>query len=337
MKPDWTAALVGCGRIAGLLDEPRSRGPVQTHAQAYHQHPAFKLTAVVDPKASRREALGKRWRVPGRFASLNAFLEKERVDVISLCSPSELHFDQAKQILLAQNPPRVLFMEKPVCLDEADLDRLLDLERTGRTRILVHHPRRFDPAYQKLARRIRSGVLGPLVEGISTTYGGWMNSGVHLVHTLRLLLPGEPKIANVSTAPGGRAGDDNLHLTLRWEGAPVSFRTFDERLYQMFECDLRFQRGRVQLLNFGQAIAVWETAVNDWGERILVPAEGSPFQALQRPLAHALDRIDACLAGKTPQGDPEGVGLTAVRETMRLMWRARALASAKELSHAARS
>lgn len=325
LKAMWRVGIVGCGRIAGLKDVPRSQGPVETHAQAYHRHPAFQLVAAADPSAERRHLFQKTWKVPLICSSLEEMLTRERLDAVSLCSPMELHFVQARWILSAGAPPQVLLMEKPVCLFPEELNRLRNLEgRTG-IRIAVNHTRRFDPEYRRLAELTRMGQLGSLIEGKGTYYGGWFNGGSHLVDTLRMLLHAEPKVLQASVCPGGRGEDHNLNVLLSADGAEIRMEGFQETYFQRFEADLCYESGRVRLMDLGTQIVMERVKVNPLGERVLVPLDGFPRNASDGPLANAVEAMEAELQGK-PIFRRMGVDLDSAAPSMDLLWRAQELA-----------
>ena len=332
----WTAGIVGCGKIAGAKDRPSRSGPVRTHAQAYLRQPGFRLAACVNPSAGSLRAFKKSWKVPNGYRSLAELLENERLDVVSLCSPSELHAAHIKEVFSSARKPKLLFVEKPVCLSEREQQELLqESERTG-LKILVNHSRRFDPAHRQLRELIRSGKLGYLVQARAVYYGGWINNGVHLIDTLRMLLPQELTLVSSRPAGHGRGKDANLDLELRAGEAPVEIRAFDERHYQLFEMDLLFEQGRVRLLDAGFELRAEKVTVNRWEERELKPLPGFPKKGLISPLAEAMKAIGMILEGKARVSD-WGTDLPSALRTMRFLWKAQQLAESpaqNEVAHA---
>ncbi|MFZ5447596.1 MAG: Gfo/Idh/MocA family protein [Thermodesulfobacteriota bacterium] len=329
-KPIWRAAIVGCGKIAGLKDRPREHGVVTTHAQAYHRHPGFAMAAVVSQPLADAWRFQEIWSVPQVYASIGEMLAQEYLDVVSICTPNEFHFLQAQEILLGPNRPKVLFIEKPVCLKATELHELLEISRQTGVAVLVNHTRRFDPAHLQSAELIQSGQLGLLLMGRGVYYGGWMHNGVHFIDTLRMLMNAEPVIVSASPgkAPSGKPGDQNLDVHLALGQAPVAVESFDEAYYQLFEMELRFERGRLRFLDFGSRIYLEQVQINEIGERELVPMSGSPLQGLDSPLSAAMQAIDAELRGHSRLKEL-GVDLASASGTMNLIWRARELAAAQ--------
>ena len=321
-KPTWRVGIVGCGRIAGRNDHPRTDGPVVTHAQAYYRHPSFELTAAVNRGVEGLREFQHTWHVPRGYLSLEEMLDSGQLDVISICSPNELHFSQAVQILTSHARPKVLLIEKPVCLGAEELASLIDLAQRTEVEVIVNHTRRFDPAHRQLAQLVRSGKLGPLVEGRCTYYGGWLHNGTHLVDTVRMLFDEEPHVVSAVVASGGRIGDHNLDVQLQVGNAKILLEAFDETYYQLFESEFRFESGRVQLLDFGARIVIEQVELNEIGERVLIPTKESPLQGLVSPLYYAVESIDAHLRGRNVFHEL-GVDLSAAALTMRTIWRAK--------------
>lgn len=332
----WKVGIVGCGKIAGSKDKPARSGPVRTHAQAYRRQPGFQLAACVNPTGEPLRAFQKKWNVSNGYCSLMEMLEKETLDVLSLCSPSGFHASQIEEALASAWKPKLLFVEKPVCLLEREQQSLLRKAGDSGLKILVNHSRRFDPAHQELRKRIGAETLGSLVQARCLYYGGWINNGVHLIDTLRMLLPQPLSLVSSRPSGHGRGSDANLDLDLESGGAPVEVRAFDERRYQLFEMDLCFERGRVRLLDAGFQLTAEKVKTNAWEERVLVPLPGFPRKGLVSPLAEAVRAIAKILEGKAKASD-WGADLPSALKTMQFLWQAQQIAGApaqREIAHA---
>jgi predicted dehydrogenase len=320
------AAIVGCGRIAGG-HLTATDGPVWTHAQAYVRHGATTLAGACDPDPIQRQRFAALWQVPV-YETAVELLERQRPDVISICSPNRFHAEHL--VLAAARPdgPRAVFVEKPICLEPDELTRiekaLGDGLRDGAARpaphVLVNHTRRYDRAHQRVAAAARAGEYGRLLGGRIDYYGGWLHNGTHLVDLLRMVCG---DVAVTATAPGavGRNGDDCPNVWLDAAGAEVVMYGFDERHYQLFEVDLRFARARVLFEDFGGTIRVQLLAENALGERYLdAPAE-ERMRGLQEPLLNAVDALVRAVAEGAPI-EPTGATVRDAAATMQVMWEA---------------
>lgn len=319
MTAPFTAAIVGCGRIAGRCDEPSPTGPVRTHAQAYHRHGAFRLDAVCDPDAEALAEFATRWRVARTYDSFDRFLEQEQPAVVSLCSRTGAHYGQLTR-LLDYGGARVIFVEKPLCERRGELADVLARAAASKAAIVVNHTRRFDPGHLRIAREIADGRFGRLVGGRCEYYGGWLNNGTHAVDTLRMWL-GDLAVATArrSPIPETRPGDPCLDVRLQTtSGAVVEVGACDERYYQVFELDLRFEAGRVLSTDFGRQLRLDVVETNAWCERELAPLDG-PLAALTDPCLHPIARIADVLGGRIGSA-ATGATLVDAAATMGIVW-----------------
>lgn len=86
----YKAAIIGCGMIAGRFEDfsvPRT----YSHAKAYRKNSAIGDLAFYDPDAGRASELAAK--TSGRdFATLSEIMADFRPDIVSVCTPDNLHF-----------------------------------------------------------------------------------------------------------------------------------------------------------------------------------------------------------------------------------------------------
>ena len=79
-------AIVGCGRIA-----KNHFGSIEKHSED------FELVSVCDNNKQSLVVATEQYSVNG-YLSLTEMLEKEQLDIVSLCTPSGVHPEQAKEV-----------------------------------------------------------------------------------------------------------------------------------------------------------------------------------------------------------------------------------------------
>ncbi|BDP41607.1 streptomycin biosynthesis protein StrI [Deinococcus aetherius] len=146
-----TVAILGCG----------NRG-----ADVYARHLAAqgaRVTHLVDPRPARlaevasRHGLGPEACFPGE----DAFFALGRVaDAVVIATPDDAHVAPCLRALALGYD---VLLEKPVCLEEADLERLLAAEAAARGRVTVCHVLRATPFFRRVREALESGRLGRLV------------------------------------------------------------------------------------------------------------------------------------------------------------------------------
>jgi len=129
----------------------------RSHAEGYAAYPEmYEIAALCDISAARRDAVADEFGIPERPDSLEQILDLG-LDVIDICTPSGLHFDQATAAMEAGHD---VVIEKPAARSLAEIDALMaTAERTGRTACPIFQYR-FGHGLQKLHHLIAKGVAG---------------------------------------------------------------------------------------------------------------------------------------------------------------------------------
>src|SRR3984885_4875293 len=122
------AAVIGVGYLGRF------------HAQKYAQAQACQLVAVVDVRAVAREAALREFACEA-LADYRELLG--RVDVVSVVTPTPVHFAIARDFLASGVH---VLVEKPITETAAEARELIELARANRCVLQVGHLERFNPA-----------------------------------------------------------------------------------------------------------------------------------------------------------------------------------------------
>lgn len=164
----------------------------QAHVRILAQHPDAELVGVVDTNADRAEEIARQFhtRVFDHHLDL-----AECVQAVCVVTPTVFHYPIAADLL---RRGLAVFVEKPLALDLAEAEELVDLSRRHGSLLQVGHIERFNPAYEDLKRRpLRPKYVEVerhgLFTGRSTDIGAVLDL---MIHDLDLLLDllGEPVV-----------------------------------------------------------------------------------------------------------------------------------------------
>ena len=150
--------VVGAGLVANAV-----------HLPLLAELPGFELAALADPSPSAREAASRRHRIPHALADHRALLGLPDIDAVLVCSPNGTH---ARVTLDALASGRHVLVEKPLCLDPADADRVVAAAEAAGRVVQVGCMKRYDPAYEALLADLHSG--GELLHIASATFDPWL-------------------------------------------------------------------------------------------------------------------------------------------------------------------
>ncbi len=147
-------AVIGCGNRGG---------------DVYARHLSAQGAAIshlVEADTPRLERLRQRYGLDEAacFSDWNRFFDRGRVaDAVVIATPDDSHVEPC---LRALELGYHVLLEKPICLQAADLDRLLAAEKESGGSVTVAHVLRSTPFFLALHGVVASGELGRLV-GVS--------------------------------------------------------------------------------------------------------------------------------------------------------------------------
>jgi predicted dehydrogenase len=149
------------------------------HIRAYQKNPHCELVAV----GSRRAESAKEKAVVGGapdatiYTDLTALLSDERVDVVSITTPSHLH---AEQVIQAAEAGKHMVVEKAIGLDLDELKEMRDAVRQAKVKTVVSFVLHWNPSLINTKALLDAGAIGRIFygecdywHGVSDWYSGW--------------------------------------------------------------------------------------------------------------------------------------------------------------------
>lgn len=128
----------------------------------------FDLRALADPSERVRETLSARYAADAH-ADWRSLVEREELDAILVCSPHATH---AEVVLGALDAGLHVLVEKPLCIDPQDVDRIASTSQRSGLVVQVGYMKRFDPAYEELLADLPEMESLRYVDVV--TYDPWM-------------------------------------------------------------------------------------------------------------------------------------------------------------------
>ncbi|MEV4493611.1 Gfo/Idh/MocA family oxidoreductase [Micromonospora coxensis] len=193
-------------------------------------HPAFEVTALVDPQPAVRERARDTHAVPFAYADVDD-LPAGAADLVVVAVPNHLHATVAARLLRRGVP---VFLEKPVCLTSTEAELLADAERAGGAVLLAGSAARWRADVGALVEV--AAELGPIrhvdvawvrARGVPDA-GGWftrrdlsgggalVDLGWHLLDTVLPLLGAAPVTHAVGSVSDDFVNDDAAQAA--WRG-----------------------------------------------------------------------------------------------------------------------
>jgi UDP-N-acetyl-2-amino-2-deoxyglucuronate dehydrogenase len=220
-------AVVGCGRIS------------KNHFAAIEKHAdRIELAAVCDTDQATLAAHAKQYRVPG-YLALAELLEREKVDLVALCTPSGMHPDQA--VLAAGSGVHVM-TEKPMATRWHDGLRMVKACDEAGVRLFVVKQNRRNATLQLLKRALderRFGKIHMVQLNVFWTRpqsyydsakwrgtwefdgGAFMNQASHYVDLLDWLIGPVDKVQAMMSTSRDIEVEDTGVLNIRWRSGAL--------------------------------------------------------------------------------------------------------------------
>jgi predicted dehydrogenase len=206
------------------------------HAEALRAYPHADIRAVASPTAGHAKAFAERFSVPHHFTDYKKMLAMPEIDMVAVGAPNDLH---CAITLDAAAAGKHVVVEKPLCLNLAEADRMIAACREAKVKLMYAEELCFAPKYVRLKQLLDSGALGqptllkqsekhdgphaPHFWDVERSGGGvTMDMGCHAVEFFRWML-GRPKIksvyAQMSTDVHAQKtrGEDNAILILEFD------------------------------------------------------------------------------------------------------------------------
>ncbi len=229
--------IIGCGVIA-----PSHISGVRENAARAEVVGLYDL--ILDRAKERQAELD----IPFATDDIDAFLARDDIDVVSICTPSGAHSDG---VIAAVQAGKHVLCEKPLGITHEQLDAAIAAAAQAGVKLGCVFQRRTEPVNRQLRQLLQDGKLGKIVfaDLVGKDYrapeyyrsAGWrgtirfdrgclMNQGVHYLDLL-LWLMGEPVVEVAGfwdTLRHDIEAEDTLAATLRFASgalATVSYTT----------------------------------------------------------------------------------------------------------------
>ncbi|MGQ9629666.1 MAG: Gfo/Idh/MocA family protein [bacterium] len=156
----YRVGIIGCGRVASLLESDPLRPHPCTHAGGYAAVSKTRLVAGCDINPQRLRDFKERWGVSRLYTDYREMLKRERLDLVSVCTWTDTHCEIV--CAAARAGVRGIVCEKPMALDLGQCDRMIETCDKRGVKLVINHERRWESHYIKAREMVRAGYIGEL-------------------------------------------------------------------------------------------------------------------------------------------------------------------------------
>ncbi|NLC08262.1 MAG: Gfo/Idh/MocA family oxidoreductase, partial [Syntrophomonadaceae bacterium] len=139
--------LIGCGRIS------------KNHFEAIAAQPDARCIACCDIIEERVREAAEKYEIPYWTTKYEEMLQRDDLDLISICTPSGLHPEHG---IMAARAGKHVLTEKPMGCRLAEADKLIEACDQAGVKLFVVLQNRLNPAIQLVRRAFEEGRFGKL-------------------------------------------------------------------------------------------------------------------------------------------------------------------------------
>ena len=150
MPDKLKVGIIGCGAIAGIRHIPafiRLKNNVV-------------LQAVCDKNETLATETANKHSIPTAYSDLSQMLSKEKLDMVSICTPPQIHAPLAIEAI--ENNCNVI-IEKPMALKTSDCDEMISAAQKHNVKLCVIHNQLFYPPVIKARKLVADGAIGDFI------------------------------------------------------------------------------------------------------------------------------------------------------------------------------
>ena len=212
------------------------------HIKAYKNNRHCEVVAISSRKLSSAQTKAREAGLTNAKCLTDYDALLKEVDVVSICTPQELHADETVR---AANAGKHILIEKPICISLDELKPMRDAVRKNKVKTVAGFVLRWNPLFETIKAMIVDDALGN-VYYVETDYqshlDGWWSgwegvrpkkigvssfiiAGVHAVDAMRWFASRDSnkaaKITEVTSLAGGYRDD------MEWDGLEVMLAKLD--------------------------------------------------------------------------------------------------------------
>lgn len=130
---------------------------------AYVKNPDCELIAIASRTSDHARALAERFSIPNVYVggdSWKSLLNKEKLDIVSICTPNYLH---APIVLEAIENNCNILCEKPIAISRKELSQIEERLQDKKIIFFTSFQKRYNPVFKLLKDIIDNDVLGKII------------------------------------------------------------------------------------------------------------------------------------------------------------------------------
>lgn len=244
------------------------------------------LVAIHNRSLAKAQTVAATLRVPLAFDSVSELVAHPDVDAVFITSPNSFHCEET---LLAAEARKHVLCEKPMAMNVAECERMIDACSRNNVKLMVGHMLRLSPLVVRMRELVHSGAIGKVIRAESNfIYDGRLSTrswlldrriagggptfdiGVHCLDTLRFILDDEVVSVHQELTPNPtlERTESSSQLLLRFsQGIPATIFTSYETPLRQSYVEILGTEARISAIDFTINAAPAELTIEPRSEK----------------------------------------------------------------------
>ena len=250
-KKKLSVLVIGCGNIAGYFENTKLKYPL-THAGAYKKNERnFRLSACLDIVKKKSIKFKKKWNFENAYSSFETLRKDfKRFDVISVCVPSNDHYDLLDVIL--EFKPLIVFCEKPLTMNLNDSQKIIQKYKSNKIPLAVNYTRRWCKDIIRLKTDLSKKKNGKIISITGQYNKGLFNNGSHMIDLFSYLF-GKLRVRWTGKHQYDYWKDDpSISFILETkDNLNIMVNALDYSYYPLFEIQIYTEKSIIEMIDSG--------------------------------------------------------------------------------------
>ena len=255
--------MIGAGRIGLKLEFDPKRMKPASHYGMWARNKKFDLKAISDKKKIERKYSKKINKNVVFYKNFEKMIIEQKPKIVSISTWKDTHYMITKRCI--EMGLKVIILEKPLANNIKEAKKLINIINKKKAKVLVNHRRRYDDDIISLKNKLKTGIIGDIIQVSSFYVYGLLTTGTHLIDTLRMLL--SEIYGDVETVVGFenvmnnfRPKDDkNYDAIIRFKkGLVATMQSLDMKSYDNFDINIFGKKGKILISGIGRDILYYK-------------------------------------------------------------------------------
>ena len=252
----FNAAVIGLGQIGLTYDFDEKRIRPSSHVMAYWMNENIKLKAVMDIREDQKKKICKLGIETNFYTDIEKLLKENNLDIVSICTPAKQHLENIIAVI-KNSSVRIIFCEKPIVANLEEAAFLEQFIKEKSVTIIPNISRRWNSGMEEIRCAIVNNVYGNL-EKIHVRYTrGIYNTGAHIFDLLSIWCGKIKDVEVFKKIYTTSELENEPSFTFAFnneDGSHGFFEAFNDKNYYMFEIDLYFSKGKIEVRSSGDEV-----------------------------------------------------------------------------------